>query len=84
MKELTVHELSEELAEALNRESERRCEPLEQTVIHLLAEGLGLRQAERRSNGLRQLAGRWTDEELGRFEAAVAEATEDVDPGLWG
>ena len=39
---------------------------------------LGLRAA-RRSNGLRRLAGGWSEEEFAAFEEHVRETSEDVD-----
>jgi hypothetical protein len=53
---------------------------LNQTVIDLLSQRLGV--GVMRSNGLGRLAGSWSDEELERFEAAVA-PFERVDEELW-
>lgn len=80
MKTLTIRNLPPEVAEALEREKRRRGNSLNQTVIELLSQGLGVGVS--RSNGLARLAGRWSDEELHRFEKAVA-AFEEVDPELW-
>ncbi|MHB1192821.1 MAG: FitA-like ribbon-helix-helix domain-containing protein [Longimicrobiales bacterium] len=80
MKALTIRNLPPAVAEALEREKERRGASVNQTVIDLLRQGLGVGVA--RSNGLGALAGRWTDEELQRFEAGVA-PFEEPDPELW-
>lgn len=80
MKHMTVRNISEELHEALDREKNRRGTSLNQTVIDLLNQRLGIGTA--RSNGLRKLAGRWSEEEFRRFEAAI-EPFERVDPELW-
>lgn len=80
MKHLTVRDLPPELAEALEREKRRRGDSLNGTVIGLLSQGLGVGTA--RSNGLAQLAGRWSEEEFRGFEEAVA-PFERVDDELW-
>ena len=55
---------------------------LNQTVIDLLAQSLGLAAHGRRSNGLAQLAGAWSREEQEAFEQAIAQ-TEQIDEELW-
>lgn len=70
MKALTIRNVPAELAEALEQEKHLRGESLNQTVLQLLAQGLGVGHA--RSNGLRSMAGRWSDEEFDEFEEAVA------------
>jgi plasmid stability protein len=80
MKTLTVRNLPDNVADALEREKRRRGESLNQTVIDLLSQGLGVSGV--RSNGLARLAGAWSAEELRRFERAVA-PFEQVDDELW-
>lgn len=80
MKALTIRNLPASVAEALEREKRRRGRSLNQTVIDLLRQSLGVEQT--RSNGLAQLAGRWDDEELREFELAVA-PFEQIDEELW-
>ena len=82
MNHLTVRNIPDELADALKREKRRRGTSLNQTVIDLLGQALGTGPGKRRSNGLADLAGTWTEEELMRFEAAVT-ATEQIDEDLW-
>ena len=79
---LTIRNLPPELAEALEAEKRRRGNSLNQTVIDLLAGGLGIGAAARRSNGLTRLAGTWSAEQLNQFEEATA-ATEQVDEEMW-
>ena len=81
MKTLTVRNLPPDVAKALAREKQRRGSSLNQTVIDLLKQGLGVSGA--RSNGLAPMAGTWSDEEYRDFERAVA-PFEEVDPELWG
>ena len=81
MKTLTIRNVSQELAEALEKEKSRRGRSLNQTVLELLAQGLGVRHGKRR-NGLAVLSGTWTAEELAEFEAATAFA-EQIDEELW-
>ena len=80
MKALTIRNLPPSVAEALEREKRRRGESLNQTVIELLSQGLGV--GATRSNGLSELSGNWSEEEFRRFETAVAPFGE-VDPELW-
>ena len=80
MKNLTIRNVPDAVAEALEEEKRRRGESLNQTVIELLSQGLGV--GTTRSNGLGRLAGSWTEEELREFEAAVA-GFERIDDELW-
>lgn len=81
MKYLTIRGIPEPLAQALTEEKARRGSSLNQTVIDLLVRALGV-GTQRRSNGLGELAGTWTHEELARFEQAIA-LTEQLDEELW-
>lgn len=80
MKTITIRNLPPDVAAALEREKRRRGESLNQTVIELLSQGLGV--GVTRSNGLAALGGRWSEEEVQAFEEAVA-PLEDIDPELW-
>ena len=80
MKTLTIRNVPPTIAEALDREKHRRGESLNQTVIELLGQGLGV--GARRSNGLGRLAGGWSEEELREFEAAVS-IFEVIDDDMW-
>lgn len=70
MTTITLRNLPPELADALEREKQRRGQSLDRTVMELLSEGLGV--GVRRSNGLAELSGRWSEEEFRSFENAVA------------
>ncbi len=80
MKALTIRNVPPALAEALDREKARRGASLNRTVIELLSQGLGV--GITRSNGLAELAGVWSDEELKAFDKAVA-PFDRVDEELW-
>jgi hypothetical protein len=80
MKTLTIRNVPEDLHEALQRERSRRGSSLNQTVVDLLRQRLGVGMT--RSNGLGKLAGGWTDEEFARFGEAV-EPFERIDEDLW-
>lgn len=82
MQHLTVRNIPQDLAAALTAEKHRRRLSLNQTVIELLRQCLGVGSGRRRSNGLARLAGTWTADEHQRFEAAVA-LTEQIDDELW-
>ena len=80
LKTLTIRNVPQDLYEALQRERSRSGRSLNQTVIELLNQRLGVGVA--RSNGLARLAGTWTDEEFEQFQQAIA-AFERVDEELW-
>ena len=80
MKHLTIRNLPPDVAQALEREKRRRGESLTQTVIGLLSKGLGV--GAPRSNGLANLSGKWSEEDLEEFERAVAPFAE-IDDELW-
>jgi len=82
MHHLTVRNVPSDLAAALYAEKHRRHASLNQTVIELLRQVLGVGADRKRSNGLARLAGTWTEEEHERFEAAIA-VTEQIDEELW-
>jgi len=82
MKHLTIRNVSPELAEALEREKLNRGTSLNRTVLDILERALGVSALRRRSNGLSDLAGTWSEEEFERFENAIA-VTEQVDEELW-
>jgi len=77
---LTVRNLPDELASALDREKRRRGTSLNQTVIDLLGQSLGITGP--RSNGVRRLAGKWTEAEHQEFLSAMP-AFEEIDSELW-
>ena len=81
MKNMTIRNVPQATAAALDAERRRRGLSLNRTVLALIEESLGLGRYPR-SNGLRGLAGSWSDEDFERFEEAVAPFGE-VDEGLW-
>lgn len=78
---LTVRDVPRPLAQALERERRRRGVSLNQTIKDLLARALGLGPAPF-DNGLRDLAGTWSDADLEQFERDTAFLSE-VDEELW-
>ena len=81
MKALTIRNVPESVARRLEIEKGRRGTSLNQTVLELLAQALGL-SGRPIHNGLAALAGGWTEDDV----AAMDEATEifdRVDPELW-
>lgn len=77
---MTIRNLPAPVADALEREKRRRGRSLNQTVIDLLGQSLGVEKS--RSNGLGRLAGSWGEDELAEFERAVA-PFEQIDEELW-
>ena len=82
MQHLTVRNIPKAVAAALEAEKQRRRQSLNQTVIQLLSQSLGVGPEGRRSNGLARLAGTWTAEEHERITAAIS-ATDQIDDELW-
>lgn len=82
MKTMTIRNVPQELAQALDQERLRRGLSLNRTVLALLRNALGVPGMAARSNGLRHLAGTWSDEEHHAFEQAVAPFGE-VDEAMW-
>jgi plasmid stability protein len=77
---LTVRNLPPDLAAALDEERRRRGTSLNQTVIDLLSQALGV--GGPRSNGLAELAGHWSTEAFEAFERAM-EGFSGIDPEMW-
>lgn len=82
MRHLTIRQVPPELSRALEAEKRRRGASLNRTVLELLAQALGLGSPGRRTNGLGELAGTWTQDEFEAFERAI-EFTEQIDEELW-
>lgn len=79
---LTVRNVPEELGRALRKETRKRGTSLNQTVIDLLGHGLGISSSKRHSNGLRRLAGTWSEADHSQFVKAL-DITEKVDEEIW-
>ncbi len=82
MKNLTIRNISPELAEALEKEKRQQITSLKQTVLDLMSQTLGVGNLGERINGLSRLAGTWTREEHEQFELAIV-TTEQIDEELW-
>jgi plasmid stability protein len=79
---LTVRDVPADVAKALRKETRRRGKSLNQTVIDLLKQALGLGWDSPGTNGLEKLAGTWRQEELESFERATA-IFETIDEEQW-
>ena len=82
MRHLSIRHVPPELARALDDEKRRRGTSLNQVVLDLLSQAVGLGKARRRSNGLRRYSGTWTQAEFEEFEKAI-EDFERIDEELW-
>ena len=82
MKTLTVRNVDARLACALEREVRKRGTSLNQTVLDLLRDSLGVGAVAPPSNGLEKLAGTWSQQDLEEFDANTA-IFEQIDPELW-
>lgn len=81
MKTMPIRNVPAELAEALENEEVRRGSSLDRTAFAPLREAPGLSEPGPRGNGLRRLAGAWSEDEYGRFEQATARF-EEIDEAL--
>jgi hypothetical protein len=77
---LTVRDLPERVASALEKERRRRGTSLNQTVIDLLGQSLGV--SSKRSNGLARLAGAWSAKEQRQFLSGIRRFKE-IDTDFW-
>ena len=77
---LTIRGIPADLAIALEQEKRQNGQSMNQTVINLLSQSLGVRCT--RTNGLAKLAGTWTDQNQREFEEATVSFNE-IDPDLW-
>ena len=82
MKHLTIRNVPDDLAERLIDEKRARGRSLNQTVLELLAQAVGLAEGIRTTNGLEALAGTWSSDDVEAFEQATR-FTHDLDDELW-
>jgi plasmid stability protein len=82
MNYLTVRNLDEDLAKSLKKDARRRGKSMNATVLELLRVALGLDAAAPYENGLRKLAGTWSEREFEDFEENTA-IFERIDNDLW-
>lgn len=80
MKHLTIRGVPEDLYELLHDVKERTGKSLNQTVIDLLQERLGVDSPRR--NGLARFAGSWSPADFEEFQRSTA-PMEDIDRDLW-
>lgn len=80
MKHLTIRNCPENLALALEEETQKRGLSLNQTVLQLLSQALGVNC--KKDNGLRQLAGTWSEAEFAQFQT-TQHGFSEIDPELW-
>ena len=69
---LSVRNVPEDMAKALDSERRRLGRSLNETVLGLLRSSLRLEQP-RATNGIERFAGTWTEADLHEFEEATAE-----------
>lgn len=81
MRQLSIRSVDTPLAAALEEERRRTGDSLNATVLRLLRSALGIERPPL-ENGLRELAGSWSDAEADAFERATA-MFEAVDDELW-
>lgn len=82
MKTMTIRNVPDDVARALEEEKQKRGTSLNETVICLMRQSLGISGEGRRSNGLASISGAWSSQELEQFSRHVA-PFEQVDEELW-
>lgn len=85
MKQLTVRGVDEELHWALKAEEQRRAASMNQVVLALLKEAMGLGNGngrERIHHDLDRFIGTWTEEDAEELETFLAEHR-TIDEELW-
>lgn len=82
MKQITIRNVSSPLAERLKQERAITGKSLNQLVLDLLHQSLGMTSDRRYDNGLGALAGTWSDQEHEEFEKNT-EVFEQIDEELW-
>ncbi len=81
MRQITIRGVTDELALALEQEKKERGTSLNQAVLDLLRQGLGLTSATH-DNGLSKLASTWNKRQFVEFEQAL-KSIEQIDSELW-
>jgi plasmid stability protein len=82
VRHLTIRNVPDEVADRLAEERRARGRSLNQTVLELLAQALGVENRALRSNGLAALAGTWSPDEAQEFERAI-EFLGELDDDVW-
>ena len=82
MKTMTIRNVPPDLAAALDGERRRRGLSLNRTVLELMRQALGLGEDRPHSNGLRHMAGTWSEAEFRQFEKNVAPFAR-IDDEIW-
>ncbi len=82
MKQITVRDVPPELAKALYKEIQRRGASLNQTILDLLKQSLGISREASFDNGLSKWAGTWSQSDLKAFQKNTA-IFDIIDDGLW-
>lgn len=78
----TIHGLDKKLEERLTERARREHKSRNKLVKELLARALGVAADEKDTDDYREFVGRWTEEDLRRFESRQAENSR-VDPDDW-
>ncbi|MFP4086361.1 MAG: hypothetical protein ACLFUL_06165 [Desulfobacteraceae bacterium] len=81
MKQLTIRKASSELDRAITAKSRLKGQSINQTVLDLLHQALGLGLKDCFDNRLGQQAGTWSEDEFREFERNT-QLFEKIDPEL--
>ncbi|MFA6033645.1 MAG: hypothetical protein WC889_12155 [Myxococcota bacterium] len=82
MKQLTIRNVGADLSRALDTERHRRGTSLNQFVLDVLRQALGLSAERSFRNGLGRFSGTWNNKDLAEFEKNTA-VFEKIDEEMW-
>ncbi len=82
MKQITIRGVPPEIAKALAKEKNRRGTSLNQTILDLLGQYLGVNSDSSFDNGLSKLAGTWSQADLKSFEKHTS-IFNTIDQEIW-
>ena len=85
MKTITVRGLDGALSESLKREAEQQGKSINQFILDLLRERLGIKKAKKFTvayNDMDHLFGRWSEKDFKKIQRAI-DAERKIDEELW-
>lgn len=82
MSQITLRGLPDQVEQEIRRRAAREQRSINQTILLLLQEALGIDAVGDRRRDLSHLAGTWDERDARQFDAAIA-VFETIDPEVW-
>lgn len=82
MSQITLRGLPDQVEQEIRRRAAREQRSINQTILLLLQEALGIDADGDRKRDLSHLAGTWDERDARQFDAAIA-IFETIDPEVW-